>query len=255
MTKAELIHYLRLNVNIQNSEVTDTEYLAMTDDDIALYMQIVITREFPDITSLESVPNECIYPLILLSKKELYYALASKDAPYVDMVADNNNQLKRAQRFDHYLKLIAQVDAEYEQYIEDGGSNHNTLYSTDVLLPDRYNTLRNYEKGSIPIVKVLVDNVESTTIELQWLAKMSRFFKYEVYISKESILDPYNLENPISESAKKILTIMDVHQSLCRITGLEPDTNYHILVVAVERSKLRGMKEIQVVTSSISGGE
>ena len=41
MTKAELVRYLRLNINIQNADVTDTAYLSMTDEDIELYLNVV----------------------------------------------------------------------------------------------------------------------------------------------------------------------------------------------------------------------
>lgn len=252
MTKAELIRYLRLNVNIQNADVTDTAYLSMTDEDIELYLSVVITRDFPQVPSLDLIPNEDIYPIVLLAKKELYFTLASADAPLIDMTADNNNQLKRSQRFEHYMKLIAAVDEEYNQYNEDGGAGtRNTLTSYDVLISDRYATRRNYEKGVVPALSVRVVGVTDTAIELVWSVHLSRFAKYEVYISDKQIYDEFAVSGQIDPDAKLVARILDVHQNKCRIEGLVPDTVYHVLVSATEQSSLVGRNEI--IVSTIGG--
>lgn len=253
MTKAELIKYLRTNVNIDNADVTDTDYLAMSDEDISLYLSIVLTRDFPQVSSLDLIPQEDIYPVVLLAKKELYYTLASKEAPLIDLTADNNNQIKRSQRFSHYMTLIEAVDKEYNQYIEDGGAGtRNTLTSYDVLISDRYATRRNYEKGLVPTLSLHISDVTDTTIELSWSVRLSRFKKYEVYISDEQIYDEYSIHEPVSSKAKLVATIRDVHHNRCRIEGLSPDTVYHIMVSVTDKSSLVGRTEIVVSTS---GGE
>lgn len=254
MTKAELVRYLRLNVNIQNADVTDTTYLSMKDEDIELYLNVVLTRDFPYVPSLDLIPQEDIYPIVLLAKKELYYALASADAPLFDLTADNNNQIKRSQRFEHYMKLIEAVDKEYNQYNEDGGAGtRNTLTSYDVLLSDRYATRHNYEKGFVPALSLRVLGVTDTTIELTWSVQLSRFDKYEVYISEEQIYDEYSISREVSPKAKLIAKILNVHQNKCRIEGLVPNTVYHIMVSAREKSSLVGRKEI--IVSTTGGGE
>ena len=254
MTKAELVRYLRLNVNIQNADVTDTAYLSMTDEDIELYLSIVITRDFPNVPSLDLIPQEDIYPVVLLAKKELYFTLASMDAPLYDLTADNNNQIRRSQRFEHYMKLIAMVDEEYNQYNEDGGAGtRNTLTSYDVLISDRYGTRRNYEKGVVPALSLRVLGVTDTTVELTWSVHLSRFEKYEVYISEEQIYDEYSISKPVSDSAKLVAKILDVHQNKCRIEGLVPNTVYHVMVSATEKSSLVGRTEI--IVSTTGGGD
>ena len=250
MTKAELVRYLRLNVNIQNADVTDTAYLSMTDEDIELYLSVVLTRDFPQVPSLDLIPQEDIYPVVLLAKKELYFTLASMDAPLIDLTADNNNQIKRSQRFEHYMKLIAAIDEEYNQYNEDGGAGtRNTLTSYDVLISDRYATRRNYEKGFVPTLSLRVTGVTDTTIELVWSVQLSRFEKYEVYISEEQIYDEYSIGNPVSSEAKLVAKILNVHQNKCRIEGLLPNTVYHIMVSATDKSSLVGRAEIIVSTT------
>lgn len=253
MTKAELVRYLRLNVNIQNADVTDTAYLSMKDEDIELYLSVVLTRDFPQIPSLDLIPQEDIYPIVLLAKKELYYTLASTDATLIDLVADNNNQLKRSQRFEHYMKLIEAVDKEYNQYNEDGGAGtRNTLTSYDVLISDRYATKRNYEKGLVPTLSLRVVDVTDTTIELVWSVQVSRFEKYEVYVSEEQIYDEYSVSRTVSPKAKLVAKILNVHQNKCRIEGLLPDTVYHVMVSVTDKSSLAGRTEITVSTI---GGE
>ena len=250
MTVDQMIAYLRLNVSIQypTGSEQDSVYLSMTNEDLVLYMNIALTRNFPEIPSLDYLPTEYVYPVILLSKKELYYALATKDAPLFDLGADNNNYLKRSQRFDHYMKLIAQVDKEYKDYLEDGGAGANTLTSFDVLLSDRYATKRNYEKGVIPALALYLGAITETSVEISWVAKLSRFESYKVYISKSPIVDLFNVSGPLSKEAKEVVTLNNVHQTSCRIEGLDPDTDYYVAVSATEKSSLVNYKQVSFKT-------
>lgn len=252
MTVDQMIGYLRLNVSIQDptGTVQDSAYLSMTNDELRLYMDVALTRNYPDIPSLDYLPTEYVYPIILLSKKELYHALAVKEAPLYDLGADNNNYLKRSQRFEHYMKLIAQVDKEYEDYLENGGAGGNTLTSFDVLLSDRYATKRNYEKGVLPALVLYIDGVTHNSVEISWKAKFSRFQSYKVYVSKSPIVDLYNVSKPLSADAKEVLTIKNVHQTSCRIEGLTPDTEYYVAVSATEMSSLVSYRQESFKTTS-----
>ena len=252
MTVDQMVSYLRLNVSIQDptGTVQDSAYLSMTNEDIVLLMNIVLTRNYPEIPSLDYLPAECIYPVILLSKKELYYSLAIKEAPLYDIGADNNNYLKRSQRFKHYMELIAQVDKEYTDYLENGGAGANTLTSFDVLLSDRYATKRNYEKGAIPALSLYVGNITETSVEISWKVKLSRFKEYKVYISESPIVDLLNVSEPVSADAKEVVTIRNVHQTSCRIEGLLPETDYYVAVSATEMSSLTGYKQESFKTLS-----
>jgi hypothetical protein len=236
-------------VSIQDPNVVvgDTAYLKMSDEDIKLYLKIVMTRDFPKVPSLELLPNESVYPVVLLAKKELYFALASADAPLTDIGADNNNYLKRSQRFEHYMKLVGEVNEEYNQYNKDGGQN-NRLTSYDVLLSNRFYTNRNRDLGLVPELAVSVMSLLSTTVELTWEVTISRFLNYRVYLSTRPILDEYDLGEKISENAVLIATITNQLQKKCRIEGLDPLTTYYVLISATDRSSLTGYKEIQITT-------
>ena len=252
MTVDQMVAYLRMNVSIQDptGTVQDSAYLSMTNEDILLYMNVALTRNYPEIPSLDYLPTEYIYPIILLSKKELFHALAIKEAPLFDIGADNNNYLKRSQRFEHYMKLIAQVDKEYKDYLENGGAGGNTLTSFDVLLSDRYATKRNYQKGVIPAPSLYVEGVTETSVEISWKVKLSRFKEYKVYISKSPIVDLFNVSKPIAEDAEEVITLKNVHQTTCRIEGLDPDTEYYVAVSATEMSSLTGYKQELIKTLS-----
>lgn len=256
MTVDQMIKYLRLSVNIQDPGTEqDSVYLSMTDEDILLFLNVVMTRDFADIPSIDLLPAEDDYAVILLAKKELYYTLAVKDAPLYDIGADNNNYLKRSQRFDHYLKLIQQTDDEYQDYLDNGGAGGNTLTSFDVLLSDRYATRRNYEKGVIPTPLLYVVDKTSSTVDIKWKVSLDRFFRYRVYVSTSPIVDMFVYPNHISEDVEMVAEIKDVHQTQCRLSGLEPETTYYIAVSATEMSSLTGYAQVSVVTSPIDGGE
>lgn len=242
MTVDQMVSYLRHNVSIQDPEgvVQDSAYLSMTDEDIILYMNVALTRNFPSVPSLDYLPAEYVYPVILLSKKELYFSLASKEAPLFDIGADNNNYLKRDQRFQHYMKLVKQAEDEYKDYMENGGAGANTLTSFDVLLSNRYATTRNYEKGAVPALALYIGLITDNSVEISWAVKMSRFQEYRVYVSEFPIVDLCDIHNHIAEGAKKVAVIKDVHQTACRIEGLTSGTTYYVAVAAVEKSSLIG---------------
>ena len=117
MTKEQLIAFLRQSVSVQASDVEDTEYLKMTDEDLENFMLIVLTRDFPEYNSLDRLPNDCIFSIVTLAKIELYYALAVKEAPEVDLGADGA-YLKQSDRFNHYMSLIQQLAKDYQDYLD-----------------------------------------------------------------------------------------------------------------------------------------
>lgn len=252
MNVEQIVSYMRLCVRIQDPDGAeiDSKYLSMTDEDILLYLNVALTRDFPTVPSLDTLPNADIYPLTLLARKDLYYTLATIEAPLYDLGADNNNYLKRSQRFDHYMKLIVQVDKEYQDYIENGGAGGNTLNAYNVILPNRYNTRYNRENGAIPCPILYLQNVGIDFVEVSWQVKMSRFYMYRVYVSESQIIDLYVVGNHVISDSTLVTTIRDIHQTGCRIEGLLPNTEYHVAVAAVEMSSLTGYNEVVFTTLS-----
>lgn len=252
MTVEQMIQFLRLSVYVQDKDkvvTVDEQYLCMTDEDLLLYLNLALSRNFSDVPSLEYLPEDAVYPIVLLAKKELYYTLAVKEAPLYDIGADNNNYLKRSQRFDHYMKLIAQVDSEYGDWIENGGTDNGTVKSYSVTLSDRYGTRYNYENAAVPTVVLYIGNITEDTVEFWWSVKnISRFYRYKVYVSKEPIVDLFNLKSHIASGATLVAEIKDIHQLRCRVTGLEQKTTYYIAVQATNMASLSGYAQYQIET-------
>ena len=249
MTKAQIVTFLRHNVNIQQSTVVDSEFLAMTDEQIELYLTVALTRDFASVVSLDYLPNKDIYPLVVLAKKELFFALATLKSNDYDLGADNNNYLKQSQRFEHYMKLVAECDKEYEEWKKNGGENGQVTVS-HALLSNRYGTTYNYENGVVPVVSLYVTETTQSSISLQWAVNMSRFLNYRVYISDSPIVDEYSLDTPIASTATLVATIQDIHQNLCRLEGLESGKTYYVAVAAEECSTLTGYAQLAVTTTT-----
>lgn len=258
MTVEQLIQFLRVSVYVQDADkvvTQDEQYLCMTDEDLLLYLNIVMTRNFAEIPSIKYLPNDAMYPVVMLAKKELYYTLAVKEAPLYDIGADNNNYLKRSQRFDHYMKLISQVDKEYADWIENGGES-GTVKSYSVTLSDRYGTRYNFENSAVPTVVLYIGAITESAVEFWWNIKnISRFYKYKVYISKEPIVDLFNLKSHIADGAILVAEIKDIHQVHCRVTGLEQKTSYYIAVQAINMATLSGYAQTQIETEGIVAGD
>lgn len=256
MTVSDLVQYLRLNVKIQEPSITeDTVYLKMSDKDIELYLQVALSRDFPNET-LDTLPNDSIYPLILLSKKEMFYALAVASAPDYDLGADNNNYLKRGERFKHYMSLVEAVSKEYKQYLEDGGAGGYALTSHNVTLSERYYTKYNYEHGLAPVLSLYLKEVGTDYIEIEWKAQSSSHFKhYEVYVSDTPIVDLSNLEKHLSPDALKVATIKDYHQRSCKIKDINEIVSKQIYVAVVAEQMNLRKAYAQIVMDNSESGE
>ena len=252
MTTQDLIKYLRLNVSVvdPDSGESDKLYLKLTDDDLRLYLDMARTRAFYD-ESLDDFPEEFIYPLMLLAKKELYMALAIKHANYVEIGADDNNYLKKSQWFDHYMKLVENVDDDYQSYLDQGGAGSDTLSSANVYLANRYYTEYNYEKANLPYIKLKLDRVTENTIEVSWRHQCDRYLSVGVYISKHPIADTYKLSgSQISEISKQVATVKDPHVTKCRISGCETGVDYYVLATITDWTGRSVYNELKVTTIS-----
>lgn len=259
MKVEDMITFLRKSVYIQDpqSATQDKEYLSMTDEELLNYLNVVKTSNFADVPSLALLPDADVYGLIILAKKELYYTLAVKEAPLYDMGADNNNYLKRSQRFDHYMKLIEQAGKEYSEWLETGGEEPmGTVRSYHVTLSDRYNTRYNYENATMPKATLYLVFVTDNSVEVSWTVKnISRFFSYKVFISNEPIVDLANVDSHISDMATCVKTIKDIRQTALRITGLNPDTQYYVALQVTNMASLKAYAEQTFTTESEEGDD
>lgn len=240
----DLVKFLRQSVIVQDPNITpnDPEFLSMTDDDLKDVLQFSLFKVNPKST-LESVSNEDIYPLILISKKELYSRLAVRSAPLVT-IGFGDTAIKYDLRFDHYSKLIKQIDEEYNMFIYQNLKGE----SVEVKLDSKYFSKRNYDLSSPPIVNLVLDNVYSNSAEISWsVSGVDKFYNYSIYLSELPILDKY-AENKIAITATCLDTIYDIHNTFYRVTGLQPNSKYYVLVVVQNRNGLKGYSEISFTT-------
>lgn len=115
-TTSELVSYLRVAVEVQaeDTDVSDTGYLAMSDAQLEEFIKVAATNSFSKYP-LDKIPEDAIYPIILLAQRGLYFKLATIAAPLYNLQADGAS-LSRTQIFEHYMALIKQIDSEYQDY-------------------------------------------------------------------------------------------------------------------------------------------
>jgi len=271
---ATLVKYLRDSVLVQDPSMEDDPvWLNMSDDDLALVLEVSMHRDFPN-QVLSSLANGVVYPLMLVAKKELYYRLAVKSAPKYDLKGDNAGELHRSQRFKHFYALIQQIDEELENYMENGyfsedgigdlddngTTSRNKVYVREALVTSRYYSRRNYGLYEAPAVSVFVDSLDSSRVQLHWKATGTRVFvDYKVYISTSEIYDEY--KHQIDPNATLIFSTSDQRKTACEYVGLNPSTRYHILVAVKEANGIYGYGGVvfdtptPVVETPITEGE
>ena len=256
LTVEDLIKLLRSSVNVQSeeTEVVDPAYLTMTDDDIALFIKLGVSRAYPKITDLSELPSGSEYPITLLAKIELYLKLAVLKADKVDMGADNNNYLKQDQRFKHYMSLVEEARTEYESWLDNEGQGEVSSY--DVLLSNRHYTQRNFEKQVTPKVSLKIDQVTSDSVDFHWgVVNTSHFGRFKVYISKTPIVDMYKdgatYDKKVSEEAKLIVSTQNIRNTFHKVSNLDPETNYYVAVISIERNQVFGYSEKSFTTLAV----
>lgn len=248
LTVQEIVEILRSSVNVQYEEsgVTDSAYLTMTDEDLLLFVKLGCSRAYPEVSSLDDLEDGSEYPIVLLSKIELYTKLAVLKADKVDLTADNNNQLKQSQRFTHYMALVAEAREQYTSWLENEGQGK--VQSYDLLLSNRHHTRRNYELTPTPKVKLDFGTISNDSVEIGWsVSNTSRFGRYKVYLSTSPIVDMYKdgskIEDKINSEATLVKSTNDIRDNHHRVSGLTPSTTYHVAVVSVERNSVFGYTE------------
>lgn len=254
MTTEELVKVLRDSVNISNKEsgVEDGAVIALSDDDLKLSLKVSMSRTFPDITDFEDLPDGSAYPIILLSKIDMYLRLAVLRAEQVNLVADNNNQLQQGQRFDHYMKLAEEARTEYENWVNDDSSG-GCVQSYDVLLVNRHFTKRNYELTPTPKVTLKINNVTTESADVNWgVSNVNHFGRYEVYVSDSPIVDKYKegayAQDKIDEKAKLVKRTSNIRNNVYKVKDLEAEKTYYIAVVCIERNQVFGYTEKSFTT-------
>ena len=247
-TIEELVKYLRLSVQIdgtdnlddENGLVEDSAYLGLTDEEILLILRVAVTRDFSEY-AVSKIPEESVYPITLVAKRDLYFKLATCAAPLYNLGADGAS-LSRDQRFQHYMALIQQIDKELSEWGDGGGISGGTLSSFNVQLSNRYSTLYNQRTAKPPSVVIYVDRAGKDFVEISWLPKLhtTDFSSYQIFVAEGSdVFDMYS-ENKILPKAELFAEIKDIWQVQCRVTGLKPETAYNVGVIVCANGGKKG---------------
>lgn len=257
-TTSELVSYLRTAVEVQAEEtdVTDTGYLAMSDADLEGFIKVAATNSYGKY-SLDKIPEDAVYPVLLLAQRGLYFKLATIAAPLYNLQADGAS-LSRTQIFEHYMALIKQIDAEFQDYETNGGSVGGTLTSYNVQLANRRYTRYNQLTAQPPAAVFYVDSVSDNSVELSWDCENHEndFLSYRVYLSTEGeVFDEYSTETNLSEHARMVVKITDIWQKKCRIKGLTPNTTYYVGVVVTANGAKKGYASDSFTTKEVTTAE
>ena len=258
----ELVTLLRQSLNItktitvedENGEMVEVEvsvtkdkaYLNMTDEDIILYLKLCASRDY-QIDDLEDLPMGAEYPLILLTQIELFKKLAVSVADWIDLGADNNNYIKRNQRFNHYMELSQNAKAQYDEYVRTGGATGG-VQTYNTRLKSKHQSTRDYELTPTPRVSVKIKNITNDSADISWsVSNVSHFGRYKVYVSPSQIVDEYldgsSAESKLLEGALLVKSTSDIRNNTHRVKGLKPSTEYHIAVFSIERNSVWGCTE------------
>lgn len=258
-TQQELIQALRLAVNVDNQEQGVDGRLNMTDEELMLFIKLGLSEVYPSCETLDDLPIGADYPIILVSKKELYLKLAVTYAPWYNIAAEGGNTLSRSQRFEHFMKLAENAQDEYENWQKtDGDIDPETgisgVRTYDVRLNKNHYTERNYILAKAPVVRIKIAEVTNDSVSFSWSsAGNDHFGKYLVYISESPVVDMYldgsRAENKIAEGATLVLSTMDFHNNYKRVSGLKADTSYYLAVFSIERNQRFGYKEKEFRTA------
>ena len=261
MNTKELVEYLKTSLFVIDPETgnninDDPEYIALSDSHLENVLRVAMSNVDSSKT-IDDIEDIDVYPVVLLSRREIYYTLATKSAPLYDMSvagSGGTSSISRNQRFNHYMKLIEGINDEYKLYISTGQGGR-ALQSSDVvgevLLSSRYFTQRNYNLAKKPKVKLVIDTIYPNEVEIHWeKISVGRFKQFKVYIGEDTpIIDKYE-DGLIKEGSKLIKSISDFHTRHFRISDLKPETEYHIAIVIEEMNGLRGYNELTFTTET-----
>lgn len=255
MQPQDLVQYIKDSCLVDDPNIVeDSEFIALTDEQIQSILLISASKCRANISNLK---EEDLYKVVLVTKKEIYYRLALKSAPLYTIEGDAGS-LNRSERFEHYYDLIAIVEEEYANYIKELENNRD-VSNTDnygqnytqgeIFLSSRYFSQRNMKHATKPQIVLKQDKVYKDHVELSWqILRLNQLKKIELYINKDRVIDPYDLNNLITPSSTKVLESQDIHKNMVRIEKLEPSTTYHIAVVITELNDLQGYSEIEITT-------
>ena len=221
-------------------QTNDSVLNAITEEDLEEYLTRVSTSlgmTYPN------VPKEDEAIILCLAKKEVYWKMATASAP---LYALNLEGLKvdKDVRFDHYLKLIQEVEKEYYTLTND--PNRVKISVGEVIIDKPYTYKTRTLNYQLPTITPNIDKVAANSMDISLSyegLKVRDYKKTVVYICQEPIWDKY--EEIINPLATKVITLESPRKCHFRIKDLEPNTHYYLMVQVHLNNELIAYSEIE----------
>ena len=243
----KLIRLIRKSTSLDDAGVNADPAYDFSDEDILDIIEQSIFEFNPEY-ELDTVPRKEYHFIVLLSKKEIYYRLATSSAPFYPLSAEGA-ELRKDYRFEHYMSLLRLVEREYTDKLEKYNRDKIDNITTGTLLSKR----RHYDKIQMNIQqlpKVVIDLVDVTdgAIFIEWNkfnCNGGVFECYELYFSDKPIYDDFDYKF-IDKVEPKI--IKDINKVRAKFTALESDKTYYIVLVFKDKNGLTGVESVEVET-------
>ena len=256
--KVFIITYLRNSLQEFAVEVAgQCNDFDISNEELENVLRVSLTRIDPKL-DLDNVPQENLYDLVLLAKREVLFRLATKNAPLYKISSDTMT-IYKADRFEHYISLVQMVDSEIEKS-ENGGSLTPKIVSGEILLDKNYRSKRNFELSTAPTINAKA--VQSLDyIDVSWskfnVESNNKFSSYKVYVGTYPIVSDFSTKEDevfsISEKANLVATIKNIHKTSLRLvlsSLLTPPTS--VVVVVEDLNTLKGYSEVNLTATPIA---
>lgn len=241
----QLVRYFKFQLTIEGT--TDPVLSKLTDEELeTVLIQKCKTMKL----DYPNVPDSEEDLLLCQARKEIYWKMATLSAPLYRLNLDGLSVAKEV-RFDHYMKLISEVEKEYLTILND--PRRVLVQNGEVLVEKYYNKRKYYNNYVIPNIKLNIDKVNKSqsdfSINYNNLIH-GHFGSTDIYVCDEPVLDKYN-DDAINPKATLVKRTTDIHDIYFRVTK-ESTTNYYVLLETTLRNGLKAFSEVEVVIPVVS---
>lgn len=198
-------------------------------------------------TDIEELTPDEINIVVLKSLYTIYMRLAVAVAPEYDVSAEQVT-FKKGDRVYHYTSLADKIKEQLDETIANSPAEVKNL-----IIRSRDGSLRNYNLSTEQTIKFKVNSSNVYSFEVEWnrydMTK-GNFYKYSLMYSKEPIYDEYAEEKLRDGSDVTRFDFYDIKRTKYRLTDLEPDTEYYLVIVFYGRDLANTVSQITAKTLS-----
>lgn len=214
----------------------------------------------PSAISVSAIERKLI---VLETKKEIYFRLATTTAPEFD-VEERYTKILKSQRFEHYIKLWDAIRLQMNESEDLNSFTMGTVSAGELVNRDYDGRFqRNYNLAQESIIELKADVIAKDHVDLSWSAfdyTKGSFASRHIYIGTATIYDPYSCENLtyphilphssdiIQANVLNAYNIYDVKRTKFRVSLLTPATLYYIVLRTVCTSGFIQTTTLEVTT-------